>query len=435
MKPRRAHVAVWALAAAPPLITASGLDAADFANAAAALNALGRLSGVAGMSCLLVAAVLSCRVPGFDRPFGGLTKLWRTHHRLGAAAFLLLLAHPPLLSLSAAGTSLAAAAQVLVPPTMDWGAVLGWVGLLAMMMFLAPSFAFFGEPEYRRWRLLHGLSAVAVIAAVAHAWWFGRTIPAQAGTAIWLLLAAGAVASVAWRLVFSRRGGRLRHRVERATAVANNVVELTLRPLGRRLEYVAGQFVYLTPHDQSLAAGRGEEHPFTLTSAPGEPALRVAIKDLGDATRAMQSIRAGSDADVEGPYGDFFPRDEPVGPELWIAGGIGIAPFLGRLRDLAARGAGLDAHLVYCVQDPSRAHFLDELQQLAARVVGARLTMHYFYRHGPLDGAFLASHCSDYARRRAFICGPEPLMAIARAHLLAAGVRDERIVTEEFTLL
>lgn len=435
MTPRQANVTVWALAVAPMIVMLAGASAQDFSDCGAVLNLLGRLAGIAGLSCLLVAAILSCRVPGADRPFGGLTKLWRTHHRLGAAAFLLLLAHPPILVLSSGVVSLPAAARVLVPDSPDWGTFLGWVALLAMMVFLAPSFAFFGEPEYRRWRRLHRLSAVAVIAAVAHAWWFSRTIPIYASTAIWLLLSAGALASVAWRFVFARRSGRLRYVVEEAIARANNVVELTLKPDGRHLDYVAGQFIYLTPYDDALPAGRGEEHPYTLTSAPGEPALRVAIKDLGDASRSIQSVTPGSAADVEGPYGDFFPRGGPLQAELWIAGGIGIAPFLGRLRDLAARGARLDAHLVYCVQDPGRAHFIDEIEQLAARVPGMRVTMHYFYRHGPLDAAFLAAHCEDYPRRRAYVCGPQPLIAGVRALLASAGVRGDRVVTEEFTLL
>lgn len=435
MTPLQANATVWALAAAPTILMLPGLREGDFSDCGAILNLLGRLTGVAGLSCLMVAAILSCRVPGADRPFGGLTKLWKTHHRLGAAAFLLLLAHPPLLALSSAVVSLPAAAQVLVPDSPDWGTTLGWISLLAMMVFLAPSFAFFGEPEYQRWRWLHRLSAVAVIAAVAHAWWFSRTIPIYASTAIWLLLSAAALASVAWRLVFARRSGRLRYVVEEVVARANNVAELTLRPAGRHLAYEAGQFIYLTPHDESLSAGRGEEHPYTLTSAPGEPALRVAIKDLGDATHAIQSVTPGSEADVEGPYGDFFPRGKPSGPELWIAGGIGIAPFLGRLRDLAARGAPLDAHLVYCVQDPARAHFIDELEQLAPRVPGMRLTQHYFYRYGPLDAKFLAANCEDYARRRAYVCGPDPLIESAKSLLAAAGVHRDHIVTEEFTLL
>lgn len=435
MTPRQANAAVWVIAAAPTVLALAGTSSNDWSGSAATFNALGRISGIAGMACLLVAATLSCRVPGFDVPFGGLTKLWKTHHQLGGAGFLLLLAHPPLLSLSAAYRSLDAAAQTLLPATPDFGITTGWIALLAMMAFLAPSFALFGEPEYRRWRLLHRLAAVAVVAAVAHASLLGRSLPGHAGMAVWLLLCAGALASVAWRFVFSRRGGRLRYIVESATAPANNVIELTLAPIGGALVYSAGQFIYLTPHDKTLAAGRGEEHPYTLTSTPAETVLRVAIKGLGDATRAIQSIAPGSEVDVEGPYGAFFPRSAQSGPEVWIAGGIGIAPFLGRLRDLAARGAGLDLQLVYCVQDPARAYFVAELEQLAARVPGARITMHYFYMEGSLSGPFLAAHCKDLAGRRAYVCGPEPLIALAQSLLLAAGVRRDRIVTEEFTLL
>lgn len=435
MSRRLAKACVWALAAAPLMFALPGIGRADLADAGTLLNLLGRLTGIAGLSCLLVAAILSCRVPGLDRPFGGLTKLWRTHHRLGAAAYLLLLAHPPLLALAAAGDSLDAAAGLLLPGKPDPGTLLGWVALLAMMAFLAPSFSFFGEPEYRRWRWLHRLAAVAVIGAVAHAWLFARTIPVAASAAIWLLLSAGAIAAVAWRLLFSRRIGRLRYVVEQTATIASNVIELTLRPAGRHLEYFAGQFVYLTPFDPGLAAGVGEEHPFTLTSAPAEPVLRIAVKGLGDASRAIQSIAVGSEVGIEGPYGDFFPQHDDGAAELWIAGGIGIAPFLGRLRDLAARGARLDAHLVYCVQDETRAHFAAELRALVSRVPGMRMTMHYFYRQGPLDAAFLTSACSDFPDRRPYVCGPEPLNERTRMLLAAAGVARGRIVTEEFSLL
>jgi len=227
----------------------------------------------------------------------------------------------------------------------------------------------------------------------------------------------------------------LRYIVDEITVRANNVIELTLRPAGRHLDYIAGQFVYLTPYDRNLAAGYGEEHPYTLTSAPRETVLRITIKDLGDASRAIQSIARDSEVRIEGPYGDFFPRTESAGKELWIAGGIGIAPFLGRLRHLAAQAARLDAHLVYCVQDEARAHFAAELDELVARVPGARLTLHYFYQQGPLGAGFIKRHCPDYAGRRAYICGPESLIEHARVTLTGAGVSRDHIVTEEFALL
>lgn len=435
VRQRRLNWLAWAVALLPLLAALPFAGRAALHEPAAMLNWLGRLAGISALSFLLVAAILSCRVPGFDRPFGGLTKLWRTHHLLGATAFLFALLHPLLLSLAAGGASLEAAADTLLPPAGDRGSWLGWIALLAMMGFLAPSFAFFGEPRYQRWHSLHRLAAVAVLAALVHTLLFSRTIPEPWNTGIWFVLATAAVASVAWRLVFSRRTSRLRYRVERIARPASSIVELTLRPEGAHLAYLPGQFVYLTPYDEFLAAGNREEHPYTLSSAPAEPCLRVVIKEIGAASRAIQSIQSGSEVRVEGPYGDFFPRRDVGGSELWIAGGIGITPFLGRLRHLAGARETLDAQLIYCVQDESRAHFADELARLVARVPGMRLTIHYYCREGPLSRRFLQQHCPDFTERRAYLCGPEPLQRIARDLLTAAGVSRQHIVTEEFSLL
>lgn len=435
MSRRLAHALPWIVAAIPVLVALLLASAADFASAGAILNLLGRLTGIAALALLLVSAALACRVPGFDLPFGGLTKLWATHHRLGAAALFMVLAHPVLLSLSAATASLDAAALTLLPAGADWAMWFGWVALVAMVVFLAPSFSFFGEPEYQRWRWLHRLSALAVLGALAHTLLLARSLPSSLSVAIWGVLAAAALTAVAWRFVFSRQAGRLRYTVAEITRPANNIVELSLRPVNRSLKFIAGQFVYLAPYDRKLAAGYAEEHPYTLSSAPGEPALRIAIKDLGDASRAIQTIAPGSEVRIEGPYGDFFPRHESADRELWIAGGIGVTPFLGRLRHLAATQASLDARLVYCVQDQARAHFSEEIEALAAEVPGFGFTLHYFFREGPLEAEFLAIHCPDLVSRRAYICGPDPLLERARLILLRAGVARDQIVTEEFTLL
>ena len=434
---RRVNWLLWILALVPPAVGLLYAQGTDLQSASALLNLLGRLTGIGGLAFLLVAGALSCRVPGFDRPFGGLTKLWQTHHKLGAVAFLLLLAHPLLLAFAAAGTSLAAAAQTLWPPAFEWPSAWGWTALAAVVAFLAPSFAFFGEPVYQRWRRLHRLAAVAIAAALVHMTLTARTIYEPLNTVLWSALAAAAIVAVAYRLLFSRLAGRLSYTVADVAHPANNIVELSLLPLGQPLKYRAGQFVYLAPFDSELTAGRAEEHPYTLSSAPDEPQLRVCIKDLGDASRALQAVGRGSEVRIEGPYGAFFPGREGC-DELWIAGGIGITPFLARLRQLAGTTAAhskVDVHLIYCVQDESRAHFLDELQALAERIAAYRVTMHYFYREGPLELGFLQAHCPDFVHRQTYICGPPPLTSAASSILAAAGVQRHRIHTEEFTLL
>jgi predicted ferric reductase len=436
MTARSAHRLVWLIALVPSVLFIVNLDADALASSHALLNTAGRLAGVAGLSMLLLAAILSARVPGFDRPFGGLTRLWQTHHRLGAWSLILLMLHPVLLALAASGAGLQAAANTLLPPVSDWASWSGWAALLLMMVFLAPSFSFFGHPRYERWKKVHRLAGPAVALALVHDFWLARGLPQWLDVTLWSILALLAVGAVVWRFVFSRRIGRLAYSVGEVTAVTNNVVELSLVPRGRALHHEAGNFVYLTLEDPSLEAGRGEEHPYTLSSSPDERALRVAIKALGDASRAAQSVRPGTPARVEGPYGRFFVSPDQVpDPELWIAGGIGITPFLARMRHLSRRGERADVRLVFCVQDPAREIFATELRELASEIEGFDLHFHHFYREGPLSADYLRTICPDLSERTVYICGPMQLNALMRQHAEAAGVPRSRIHTEEFQLL
>lgn len=419
--------------AALALLAAAPLAWACLGAGGPVLPLLGRAAAVLGLSLLLLAAMISARVPGLDLWFGGLTRLWRIHHLLGAASFLLLMAHPLLLSFAAARFSVPAASAVLFPGPSAWGVWAGWGAMAAMAAFLAPTFSFFGAPEYQRWKSLHALSGAAIALGLAHALSSGALLSGRPARAWWGSYGALALLAFAWRAFAARRFARKGYTVAAATSAGRGVVELTLRPDGRPLERRAGQFVYLTPLDPALKAGRGEEHPYTLSSAPDEPALRVVVKDLGDASRALQSVAVGSRALVEGPFGEFFPRGGGR-PELWIAGGIGLTPFLSRVRELGP-SRPVDAHLVYCVQDETRAHFFAELEAAAAKHPGLRLWPHYFAQEGPLTAAFLRSRCPDAAGREAFVCGPPALIEAARSELRRAGVPSARVHAEDFNWL
>ena len=436
IKARLARGLVWALIAIPLVFFLLGVRGSDFTSASAILNFLGRLTGVLGLACMLLSAALSARVPGFDQPFGGLTRLWHTHHLLGAAALFLLMLHPLLLAFSAQSFGAGLGFATLFPPLSDIATWSGWVSLILMMIFLAPTFSFFGPPDYERWKRIHDIAPFAVILALVHTFMFSRTMPAYLDYVIWIAFALLAVGAVLWRFVGSRRIGRLPYTVTDINRPANNVVELTLEPKKRSLRYQAGNFVYMTPYDRELGAGYREEHPYTLSSSPRENGLRIAIKDLGVASRAIQSIQPGSKVTVEGPYGRFFKSpDEVAIPELWISGGIGVTPFLARMRHLRKLDRGGDIRFVYCVQDEARALYLDELQSLADGIPGFKLIPHYFYREGPVSKDFMRDNCGDIERREIYICGPQPLNRLAQSHLRALGVSRSSIHTEEFELL
>src|SRR5690606_11625227 len=98
-------------------------------------------------------------------------------------------------------------------------------------------------------------------------------------------------------------------------------------------------------------------------------------------------------------------------------------------------GERVDINMIYCVQDEARALFADELRHLMARIPGFCLTLHYFYREGPLSTDFVRYTCSDCVARKVYVCGPEPLLRLARSVMLGVGVPRSHFHSEEFNLL
>ena len=94
--------------------------------------------------------------------------------------------------------------------------------------------------------------------------------------------------------------GRRRYRVDEVQRLDEDTVEIAMVPLARPLDLRAGQFVYATFLQRGIAR---ESHPFTVASAPGADSVRLAVKRLGDFTGSLMTLRAGTEARLEGRSG------------------------------------------------------------------------------------------------------------------------------------
>ncbi|MDP1644049.1 MAG: FAD-binding oxidoreductase [Thiobacillus sp.] len=122
-------------------------------------------------------------------------------------------------------------------------------------------------------------------------------------------------------------------------------VAITLKDRWPGLE--AGQFAFVT-FDQSEGP-----HPFTISSAwHGNGKLFFLIKGIGDYTSTLPAtLKVGDLVKVEGPYGRFaFGGRKPR--QIWVAGGIGITPFVARMQALASKPDGKSIDLFYSTRAP-----------------------------------------------------------------------------------
>ena len=410
------------------------------------LYSLAELVGVLALSSFLVAGILSARIPGTYPWFGGLVRVWAIHRWLGFSAFMLVMVHVLLLALATLLLSIDSSIETLFPPLSHWEVWIGWAAFVTMLIFIAPTFGFFGSLHYQHWKRLHLFSAPALVLALIH------TLMLSSTAWVWWLLSALALAAIAWRKVLSPWLARKPYVVKEVDTLARDVVELCLHPRGKGIRWQVGQFVYLTPMDRSLAAGYREEHPYTIASASGDGEMRIGIKAVGDATRALVNIKPGAEVRIEGPYGTFFesnfksnfdpnvePDSESYSPQpkqLWLAGGIGITPFVSGARDKVTKSpAGRDTCLFYLANRVERAYYLDELVQIAEACETFRVHAHYMSENGVITRDYQAKHCRDFAEREIYLCGPPGMITHLQNLLRHEGVPASRIHTEAFDFL
>jgi hypothetical protein len=71
-----------------------------------------------------------------------------------------------------------------------------------------------------------------------------------------------------------------------------------------------------------------------LSAAPDGRRMRITVKDRGDSTARIGSLRPGPRVVVEGPYGGFTAANRRLGRVAMIAGGVGITPVRALLEEM-----------------------------------------------------------------------------------------------------
>lgn len=377
------------------------------------------VSGWLGSGLLLANLLCMIREPWLAKWLGGLERMYGWHHWFGLAAYIVILCHPLALALDAWAEQPALAWAVLAPWQQSWPGWLGWLALLCLMAGMSSALA--SRTPYSTWRRLHWLLAAAIILAVAHLFVLGLDFPL-----LWSPLLA--IGFILWRVVRADYGlAATPFVVSEVRSPARDIVEVQLAPLSRALDARPGQFVLAAFHDGPNFRGCHEFHPFTISALGALGELSLGIKALGDCTQHLQSLEPGVTASVQGPFGDFL-SGQAAGRSLWIAGGIGITPFLARLR---AGPPTSPVHLVYLYRGEQDAAYLHELHSFAQSGQHFSLTARESGSKAPAFSDLIPA-TPELPGTNCYLCGPPGLVAAAVHYLLAQGVPGGQIHFERF---
>lgn len=397
------------------------------------------LTGLWSFSLMSLAMVLATRPTWLEPLLGGMDQIYRTHKWTGILAVGFAAAHW-LVEMSDDVIKAMIGREGRFPKEhgsgflammRDVGEDLGEWAIYALLAMLV--ITLLRRFPYHLWRYAHHAMPVIYLMLVIHSaflapvdWWTGPTGPLLA-----LLIAAGSAAAL---LSLAGRIGRRRKvggTVESFRDAGAGVTEVVCRLEPGWKGHKAGQFAFAT--FQSFEGA----HPFTIASADrGDRRITFQIKALGDYTRRLgERLHQGQPVTIEGPYGRFdFRRGATRARQIWIAGGIGVTPFLAWLESLQGAENVPDADLYYSTRARADDPFVTRLEALCKTLPTVRLHIISTDRDGVLNAELLHQRHGDAKRTDIWFCGPRPFGDALRAGLTRLGMRGVRFHQEAFEM-
>ena len=410
-------------------------------------NVFVQYTGVLALGVMSLAMVLAVRPRWPEHYLDGLDKMYRLHKWLGVSGLVLAVIH----WWFAQGTKWMVGWGWLTRPARgpaaerSPGVIEGWFNsqrgfaedmgewafyAAAVLMVLALVKRF----PYHLFVKTHKWLALAYLVLVYHSMVLTRFAYWQqpVGWVLALLMLAGTVAALFVLLGRTGAGRKVAGTIDALKYYPElRVLETTLKLAPGWAGHEAGQFAFVT-------SDRGEgAHPYTIASAwnAADPKLVFITKALGDHTgRLHERLKPGMPVVIEGPYGcfDFVDRGVRKSRQIWIGAGIGITPFIARMKQLAGYGDGRAVDLFHTTAEFSPA----AIDKLTADAAAAGVSLHVLVdaRDGRLNGGKIRQAVPDWASASLWFCGPPGFGEALRADFVAQGLQPEDFHQELFQM-
>ena len=207
------------------------------------------------------------------------------------------------------------------------------------------------------------------------------------------------------------------------------------KPVG--FKYEAGQNAMFTLINPPQMDAEGPTRPFTLAGAPHEPELMIATRMRASAfKRTLAAAPFGTTVQMDGPAGVMTLHEDAARPAVFLAGGIGITPFLAMTRDWVQRRLPHEITLFYSNRRPEHAAFLTELEGLQ----GPKFKLVATMTEAPgwkgekrlISRELLTDHVRDVRAPVYYFAGPPGMTMAVQGMLADLGIAEDDMRSEEF---
>lgn len=351
----------------------------------------------------------------------------RIHRWLGKYGTLLVFLHPLLIAYYYGENVIRYTFFPDISTDFQQGVTFGRIAIFALIIIFTTSVLLRKHIAYRPWKYIHYLAYLVVPLGLLHARDVGTSVARPSLQAVWYTAAFVFIVISVLRLRHVFGFGKFAYRITGNRRLTEDGYLLRLKPLRKHIAPQSGQYVYV---QQGLSS---EEHPFTVVDCDADN-LTILYKVTGGSTKQLASRRVGDLIYIDGPYGRFTAElNETSGrPVVFIAGGIGITPFVRPL----LHGSAVH-YLFYANRTRRSAAIVPALR----KAVGNRMVELYSrdpeaaginVEHGRFTRKLLAAYVPEHDKAEYYVCGPKEMMDGVTSELKAAGINPARIHTEAF---
>ena len=367
---------------------------------------LAKFGAFGGLAMFAWSLLLSGRYKVFDNIFGGQDKVYIAHRFFASIGLALLIIHPLALTIARIPSRGGAEAVQLWLAFDSLAMVLGMIALYGMTAVII--WTLYARVAHETFVRVHRLLGLLFIAGALHAFLAGSVLEANAFMYWYMLLLCGAAALsfIHYSVLADFLHPYYAYKVQSVTKMPGDILNVRLTPRYRHLQFKPGQYVYV------WFAGLHEHgfHPFTIASGRRSSELQLYVRMSGDFTRAMGDLKPGEITHVKGPYGGFTFSDKRFSKQLWIAGGIGITPFLSKARSLPRARRWPEIELIYAVKHEGEAFAANELADIEQKTKAFNYTLLNENKYGLKSLHDMLEHFGGLNETAIYVCGPPPML-------------------------
>jgi predicted ferric reductase len=398
------------------------------------LLALGNLAQILSISAVILFAlnfILATRMRFVENLFLGLDKMYKSHKLIARLAFTFAWAHPILILIDRFRGIESIQTYFIPGENLRMNA-----GIFALyLMTLLVLFSVTKFLPYHIWKNTHRFMVFVLVFLIVHMVNSNGSLGSNLILKIWVIgwAVAGILSWIYIEFFYKSYGPVFYYKVSKVNKLGS-INELYLEPQNKPLTFVAGQFVFLSFLDNKSISN--EFHPYTISSNPHDYSIRISAKNLGDYTSKLVNAEVGNLVKLIGPYG-YFTKDRlaQYKNQIWIAGGIGVTPFLSMLAMEKDEPSSNNINFFYTAKTESEAVYKSEIVNNSADIDNFNLIFNTDDKDGFLTADKIAKNIKfDIKQAHILLCGPKAMMYSLRKQFKDLGVKDDQIIFEDFAL-